>query len=235
MRTTALLLLIVCAGFSAGAQISLPQSDSTSLTTQPGNHEPMSWRTKRKAYLDTILQRKNVVSLDAFELANGGIGLCYMREFDHGRFSVTVPLSVGFARPGLNNMTVDTKDDNEGSWFTYDRKIFEAGIGANRHFGHRPVAYFVGVLASIARYQGRFQEYSVYGNPGSEHTFNLQYFYLRLNNGVLFRINRHVNLSLNLAFGFYGATYTGDSPKYYYYEISVYNNLKAGLFLGYRF
>jgi len=235
MKTIALILLMMYADFSARAQISLPEKDSSSQVILSNNHEPPARRAKRRAFLDTILQRKNVVALDALELVNGGIGLCYMREFDHGRFDVTIPVSIGFASPRLNNQTVDTKDDNYGSWFRYDRKTFEAGLGANRHFGRRPVAYFIGAMASVAQYQGHFQEYSVYGSAGSEHAFTLQYFYLMLNNGVLFRINRHLNLSLNLACGFYGATYTGDAPQHYYYEKSVYNSLKAGVFLGYRF
>jgi len=235
MKKVAFILLVVFTGFSVQAQLTVPQSDSSSRAVQSADPGSMTRQQVRKARFDTILRHKNIVALDALELVNGGVGLCYTREFLRGRFDVTVPVAIGFTKPKINNLPLGYKDLHYGVTIDYDRKLFDAGLGINYHVTRKPLTYFIGVLTAITRYQGHFQEYNMDYKLMDKYEFTMTYYYFLLNNGLLYRINRHLNLSMNVAVGHFDSRFNSAGPHFYYQQFSIFDHLKAGFYLGYRF
>ena len=136
--------------------------------------------------------------------------------------------------------------------FRFTKKVIEVGFGF--HFqtsGKHAVTHFIGPYFGIAQYNGTFQQttnyYYTYGysnpTPSIEHGFVMNRYYVMLDNGFLFRINKHFNATLIAGVGYHIDDYIANNPKNFsdpysgYYNDFVFpiNSFKLGLSMGYRF
>ncbi len=227
----------------------------TIVVTQPMYTDMYDYRDKKrkdaanekKEKYKALTVHKNVVGINAFEFANGGIGLSYLREFTP-YLSVYTPIYIGFAQPILNQTTHTSFNYGTISNYTFNRKTIEVGLGVNiQTSGERAVSHFIGPLISMAQYTGNYnlsQNTSYYGspnpNPYNTKSFVLNRTSLMINNGLLFRINPRFNIIANIAIGVHIDNYISGNDNnilnaYNNFSGLPFNTFKAGLTIGYRF
>jgi len=191
-----------------------------------------------KEKMDSLTVTKNLVFLNVTEFANGGVGIGYMREFFQNRFDITVQGAVGFTKPGFTD-EFDSKNYGTGS-FDYERKAIDVTAGLNVHTTNmRPITHFIGPMFSFSQFNGHFNDGYAYNPLTGRHPFVLNRYSFYLNNGILFRITRHLNMAMNMAVGFSRQEFVSSTkPKYfsqYDNSRSIVNFMRTGFYLGYRF
>ncbi len=207
----------------------------------------------RTVRYNELTSTKNLVSFNMLEPLNGSIGISYLREFAHGLFHVYVPVSVGVANPYFNQVGSNIFGINNGNYyvsnFTFKRKTIESGIGLHvQTSGKRAVTYFVGPYAGIAQFTGSYDAgYNNYnGNyqgPAVPYNFIMNRYTIMIDNGLLIRVHKNLNLLFLAGIGYHSDTYITNDPKttnnygHNYSNTSVFpiNSFKLGMSIGYRF
>lgn len=268
--------------YQDGPTITVLKSEVTLIIYQDGTHEafhvpapqqqpvlvykdePTKNCSANRRYTDSIklvkyrevTATKNLISLNLLDLANGSVGISYLREFADGRFHVYAPLSVGVAEPYFNqpNHTVFGSVYNENGVrdFKFNRKTIEAGLGIHIHSSpKKSVTHVIGPYIGISQYTGSY-EYST-RSPGGFTVFERNNFVMNrytfmLDNGILFRVHKNFNMLMLAGFGYRSDDFVANHPKNYMYSNSTsgdifevlirkfpINNVKLNLSLGYRF
>lgn len=200
-------------------------------------------RLANKRYRDSVkfenyrevMSTKNLISLNLLEPLNGGFGISYLREFSNGSFHIYVPVSAGVSEPFFNqpNNTIfgsQYYNYNGIHNFKFNRKTIEAGVGIHLHSNpKRRVTHVIGPYIGISQYTGNY-DYTIY-TPGQYSTlghnpFVLNRYSFMLDNGFLFRVDKHFNMLLLAGLGYRSDDYLSNDPKNYMY--SNYGNYNTG-------
>ncbi len=214
----------------------------------------------KRARFNELIVTKNLISFNLLEPFNGSIGVSYLREFAHNLFHVYVPVSVGVATPYFNqtqNTIFGGYSDYNGnvSEYVYSKKTIEAGLGL--HFqtsGKRAVTHFIGPYIGMAQFTGSYNSnyYDPNNNNGGSyqppvktpHDFVMNRYTIMIDNGILIRAHKNLNMMLLAGIGYHSDTYTSNDPKnfntgngYNYSNTSNFpiNSFKLGMSIGYRF
>jgi hypothetical protein len=125
------------------------------------------------------------------------------------------------------------------------RKAFESGIGIHFHTsGKRAVSHYIGPYFGFMQFNGNYTEnYRIWDSSGYyaevssiERGFVLNRYQFMVNNGFLFRINKHLNMNLLAGIGFRRDEYI--SGLSFVNRNYLTNNpiaFKLNLSIGYRF
>lgn len=183
---------------------------------------------------------KNIVSVNFLSLYNMCAEISYMREIKKANMNIYVPLSFSFSTPTFSQ-------PNLGLFTTYKyyynnlkitKKAIETGIGIHLHTsGKRAVTHFIGPYFGFAQLNGTFDE-GYYGNNYSSsqiitHAFVLNRYYAMLDNGILFRVNKHFNIMTMFSFGLYNDEFIKNNPARF--NNNSYNYLPSGISSVYAF
>jgi hypothetical protein len=269
--------------YQDGPTITVPKSEVALIIYQDGTHETFPApalqpqqpvlvykdeltrnRSAKKRYADSlklvkyreVTSTKNLISLNLLDLANGSVGISYLREFANGKFHVYAPLSVGVSEPYFNqpDHTVFGSVYNENGVrdFKFNRKTIEAGLGIHLHSSpKKSVTHVIGPYIGISQYTGSY-EYSTEG-PGritvfKSNSFVMNRYTFMLDNGILFRVHKNFNMLLLAGLGYRSDDFVANHPKNYMYSTGSsgdifdvlirkfpINSVKLNLSLGYRF
>ncbi len=244
----------------APAILSNPQ---TTVVYSEYNSARINYDSISEAKTKDLLSTKNLISMNILDPMNGSFTFNYIREFAMNYLHVYVPLSLGFGKPGLtqisntmftgstNNYFYNTTTHFEVSDFLYTNKAYEIGIGL--HFqssGKKQVTHFIGPYIGQAQFNGTYNKTmfvynALYGSYTDRYTelnkFTMDRLYLMLDNGILFRPTKNFNIMLLFGFGYHVDKFKGeDLTKATNYKksqdrILPLNAYKFGVNFGYRF
>ncbi len=222
---------------------------------------------ERDSLFKDYTSTKHVISTNLLEVLNGGFNVSYFTELAKNNLNIYLPFTVGFTEPVItqsnlqnfsNNNTYQYYDGGNISDFRFTRKVAEGGIGLHFQASNtRLVTYFIGPYFSLAQFNGTFmgvdytQTYNPnYGNYTYNYTHTLRSFVMNrasymLDNGILFRMNKHFNALLILGIGAKSDYFVSKAPSSYYTSPSYnyYSNThritttaaRLNFSLGYRF
>lgn len=208
---------------------------------------------------------KNLVSINLLDPLNGTIGFSYIREFPNKHCHLYVPISVGFSTPRLSYPNDNFYGDKWGFGpdylndlvpigkfsvddFKYDRKSYDLGLGVHYQTGKRNgISYFIGPFVGMSQFTGTYTELTTEifnGNSSwrathyQQKNFILTRTNILLDNGVLCRINKNLNITFLVGVGYHSQKFEGQdltkannfSPGPSYYLTHKFN-----LSVGYRF
>lgn len=233
--------------------VAIIQTTPTSVNTEAAKTNTLN--------TEALLTTKNLISFNLLEPMNGTFSISYLRELLNNYVNVYLPVSAGFSTPFLNQSMESSFNPHYYNYdnisnFTFSRKVGEIGLGI--HFqtsGKKQVTHFVGPYFSFAQYSGTFDEYFYYNDPYTgyysnqtiQHAFVMNRYYFMINNGVLFRITKHFNMTMMAALGYSNNEFIANDPRsfrtYYNYpgyyptrnSIFPINAFKFNLSMGYRF
>jgi hypothetical protein len=200
---------------------------------------------------DSLTKFKHILSFNTIEPINGSLSLNYIYELPNYFLNLYIPISVGFIEPVFNQLF-------DGSYYTdyynqnyyvsnykLKRKAFESGIGIHFHTsGKRAVSHYIGPYFGFMQFNGNYTEnYRIWDSSGYyaevssiERGFVLNRYQFMVNNGFLFRINKHLNMNLLAGIGFGRDEYI--SGLSFVNRNYLTNNpiaFKLNLSIGYRF
>lgn len=232
---------------------------STVIVYKEGNEKQQHKDADEAQKFAEFTSTKHLVSFNILEPLNGTFSMSYVREFANNLFHLYIPVSTGFAEPFFNQPGNTIFSTNRYNYFNisdfkFTRKVVESGIGI--HFQtstKKTVTHFIGPYFGIAQYNGTFRAYKytydpIYGyynnSPTSDHGFVMNRYYLMLDNGFLFRINKNFNIILTGGLGRHIDIFVANNPEDYNSQHGYYtnygsnfpiNSFKLGLSMGYRF
>ncbi len=204
---------------------------------------------------------KHLISTNFLEVLNGGFNVSYFTEFTKNNINIYLPFTVGFTEPvvtqsSLNNFNNSNVYQNyiggNISNFKFTRKVAESGIGLHFQASNtRLVTYFIGPYFGLAQFNGTYvdnsynQIYNSYGSYMTSYTHTLRGFVMNratymLDNGILFRMNKHFNALLILGIGAKVDYFVSKRPQNNYIYGQPNNRVTAptarlNFSLGYRF
>lgn len=192
------------AGFPDGPKYVLKKSDVLMITTEDGsfeiiNAEPVKYeRTPRKGDLSADLPifqediRRNIVSLDFFQLVAGNIGVNYERLFPSGQIGLYVPITYSFS--------------SQTEWT--NNYTYYAGLGGNFYpKGQGRFRYFTGLevgLGENVRSECTFEETIEFGIIRMEEKcvdFVNNTLTVSMSNGFRYQLTEWVNFGSRLVIG----------------------------------
>ena len=214
---------------------------------------------ERDSLFKDYTSTKHLISTNLLEVLNGGFTISYFTELAKNNINIYLPFTVGFTEPvitqsGLNNFNNSSYQNYFGgniSYFKFTRKVAEGGIGIHFQASNtRIVTYFIGPYFGLAQFNGSYVDnvYTQTNNYGGYTYVNtLRGFVMNrasymLDNGILFRMNKHFNALLILGIGAKSDYFVSKPPQYNYnynYNQSNYRSTtptaRLNFSLGYRF
>ncbi len=197
---------------------------------------------------ETLTSTKNLISVNTLGFFNSELGLSYTREFPNAFIQLCVPVTIGYADPSFNDMSLNM--NSYGTQMKLTKKVIETGISTRFNTSKkRAITHFIGTYFGIAQFNGIFKEYVF--SPSStnnyiDHAFVLNRYYVLLENGFLYRFHQHFNMSILLGAGMRFNDFIQNNPSRFNSSYSYYNNdfvipffpintCKLALSVGYRF
>jgi hypothetical protein len=203
----------------------------------------------RVAEWNEITQRNNIVSLNILSLFDSNFSVDYTREIKKANMQIYVPISVGFNKSPFTQPNAGLLVNYEkikGIQFT--RKVMESGIGIYINTSRKKlITHYIGTYIGMAQFNGTFEDIYKRSNGASDivtHGFVMNRYYAMITNGVLFRISKYINIKLFASIGLRGDDFIINNPYYFAYysklpyhknSIPVFNTIKCGFTIGYRF
>jgi len=177
---------------------------------------------------------RHFFSLTATDLIAPCLTLNYEYIFKSGYFGLRVPLSFALSNTQENYFFRFSDEMNSGE---HGRKIFSSGIDFNIYpAGQGTVSYYWGPVFEWGQFD--YYSYASYVSSTSENYNKGNFYALLLQNGLLFQLSRHLNISTFGAAGcsmvyikYHHPNYTNHTYKYTQIGFA----LRWGIGVGYKF